>query len=67
MKIDVLEVIEKEDGTKEVIFDYDEEFLNYVKLKTGKKIPSKKDINDIFLKTLEEGLTLLEEERKENE
>lgn len=67
MKIDVLEVIEKEDGTKEVIFDYDDEFLEYVKKKTGKKIPSKKDINKVFLETLEHGLQLLEKERKENE
>ena len=64
MKIDVLEVIEKEDGIKEVIFDYDDEFLEFVKMKTGKKIPSKKDINNIFLQCLEDGLTLLKEESK---
>ena len=67
MKIDVLEVIEKEDGTKEIIFDYDKEFLEFVKTKTGKKIPSKKDINKVFLETLENSLELLEKERKKDE
>jgi hypothetical protein len=67
MKIDILTVKEREDGTKEIIFDYDDEFLKYVKLKTGKKIPSKKDINNVFLECLEDGLQLLEKERKEDE
>lgn len=67
MKIDVVQILEKEDGTKEIIFDYDKEFLEYVKKKTGKKIPSKKDISDAFLETLENSLELLEKERKENE
>ena len=62
MKIDIIEVIKKEDGTSEVIFDYDDEFLKYVKLKTGKKRPSKKDISEIFLETLNEGLDMMKKE-----
>lgn len=62
MKIDIIEVIKKEDGTSEVIFDYDDEFLKYVKLKTGKKRPSKKDISEIFLQTLNEGLDMMKKE-----
>lgn len=66
MKIDVLEVIKKPDGTSEIIFDYDEEFLTYVKLKTGKKRATKKDISAIFLSILEQGLEILEEKKEQD-
>lgn len=65
MKIDILEIIEKEDGTSEVIFDYDKEFLDYVKLKTNKKKPSKKDISEIFIQCLNNGINFLNESEKE--
>ena len=65
MKIDVLEVKEKPDGTSEVIFDYDDEFLQYVKLRTGKKRPNKKDISEVFLTILDQGLEMMVEQQKE--
>lgn len=65
MKIDILEIIKKEDGTSEVVFDYDKEFLDYVKLKTKKKKPSKKDISEFFIQCLSNGLDLLNEAEKE--
>lgn len=65
MKIDVLQIVEKKDGTKEIVFDYDEEFLEYVKIKTGKKRPSKKEISEIFLETLEKGLDLQKESKSD--
>jgi hypothetical protein len=65
MKIDIIQIIEKKDGTSEVIFDYDEEFLKYVKLKTGKKRPTKKQISEVFLTILDQGLEMLAEQQKE--
>ena len=63
MKIEVLEIKKNEDGTSQIIFDYDDEFLTYVKLMTGKEDPSEEELSKFFLDVLEEQLKLQKKEK----
>lgn len=65
MKIEVLEVIENEDGTCNVVFDYDEEFVEVVKKELDKEHLTEEDISQYVIESLEKGMKLLEEQESE--
>jgi len=62
MKIEVLEVKEKEDGTSEVIFDYDDEYYEFMKSQIGKEEPSEEEITEFLSNMLQKAILESQEE-----
>ena len=67
MKVDVLEVIENEDGTSEVVFDYDDEYLEFMKKEIGKEDLSDEEISQFLAEALMRGIVALQEQEEESE
>jgi hypothetical protein len=65
MKLEVLKIKENEDGTCEVIFDYDEEFVELVKEEKNLESPTEADISAYVVEALERGMKLVEKEKEE--
>ena len=63
MKIEVLEITKNKDGTSQIIFDYDDDFLIYVKSMMGKEDPSEEELSKFFVDVLEEQLKLQKKEK----
>lgn len=53
MKLEVKEVIENEDGTSSVVFDYDEEFFQVIKKELNNDSPTEEEISEFLLKVLQ--------------
>lgn len=53
MKLEVKEVIENEDGTSSVVFDYDDEFFEVIKKELKSDSPSEEEISEFLLKVLQ--------------
>ena len=51
MKLKVLEITSNDDGTSNIIFDCDEEFIEYAKEKMNNDSPSEEDLS-AFLSSL---------------
>lgn len=49
MKLAIAEVRENKDGTKTVVFDYDDEMLEVAKKEMGKDDPTDQEISNFFL------------------
>jgi hypothetical protein len=64
MKVDVVEVIENEDGTSEVVFDYDDEYLEFMKKELGKDELSDEEINQFLANALMQGIALMQEQEE---
>lgn len=64
MKIEVLEVIENEDGTCSVVFDYDEEFVALVKENLQKEEVTEEDISQYVVSCLDKGLLELKKQQQ---
>lgn len=64
MKVDVVEVIENEDGTSEVVFDYDDEYLEFMKKELGKEELSDEEINQFLANALMQGIALMQEQEE---
>lgn len=62
MKIEVLEVIENEDGTCNVIFDYDDEFVDLVKKELNQEEVSEEEISLFIADAIEKGIVSFKEE-----
>lgn len=60
MKIEVLEVVENEDGSCNVTFDYDEEFVDLVKKELEKEEVSEEDISQYVVAAIDKGIISLE-------
>ena len=65
MSIEILEVIENEDGTCSVSFDYDEEFTEMVKKELEKEEVSEEDIAQYVVEAIDKGVISLENGLKE--
>lgn len=64
MKVDVVEVIENEDGTSEVVFDYDDEYLEFMKKELDKEELSDEEINQFLANALMQGIALMQEQEE---
>ena len=53
MKIDVIDIKENSDGTCEVVFDYDDEFVELVKEELDREEVSEEEISEYVVKCLE--------------
>lgn len=53
MKLEVKEVIENEDGTSSVVFDYDDDFFEVIKKELKSDSPSEEEISEFLLKVLQ--------------
>lgn len=49
MKLEIEKIIDNEDGTKSIVFDYDDEMLQMVKLRLGKEDLTEEEITNFFL------------------
>jgi hypothetical protein len=67
MKIKVKEVIENPDGSARITVDYDEEFLEHVKVQIGKEEPDEGDIQEYILHAIDSGLTILKEKHEQDD
>lgn len=56
MEIKLLEVKDNGDGTQTVVFDYDDEFLEYVKEKLNNDSPSEEEISNFISSTIQESV-----------
>lgn len=65
MSIEILEVIENEDGTCSVSFDYDEEFTEMVKKELEKEEVSEEDIAQYVVEAIDKGVISIENGLKE--
>lgn len=61
MKIEVLEVVENGDGTCNVVFDYDDEFVEMVKEEINKEEITEEDIAAFVVENLEKGIDLMKQ------
>lgn len=52
MKLVVEEVTENEDGTSNIKFDYDDEFLEVVKKELDSESPTEEQINEFIMKVI---------------
>jgi len=52
MKLVIEEVVENEDGTSNIKFDYDEEFLEVVKKELDTETPTEEQINEFIMKVI---------------
>jgi len=50
----IAEAKENEDGSINFKFDYDDDFLQYCKIVTGKENPTEEDVSEFILSILEE-------------
>jgi hypothetical protein len=62
MKIEVTEVIENDDGTCNVVFDYDDEFVEHVRKELQKEHVTEEDIAQYVIESFEKGMDLLEKD-----
>lgn len=67
MKIEVLEVVENGDGSCNVVFDYDDEFVDLVKKELEKDEVSEEDISQYVVEAIDKGIIKLQQEEKEEE
>ena len=65
MKLEVLEIKENEDGTCEVVFDYDDEFVELVKEQTKLEAPTEEDISAFVVEALERGMEIVKQEQED--
>lgn len=65
MKVEVLEINENEDGTHEIVFDYDEEYLEFMKQQLGKEELTDEEISQFLAAALSEGMRMMQEEEGE--
>jgi hypothetical protein len=61
MKLVIEEVVENEDGTSNIKFDYDEEFLEVVKKELDTETPTEEQINEFIMKVI---VSKMQEENK---
>lgn len=54
MKIEILSTEQNADGTWNIVFDYDEEYLDSIKMELGKKDLSEEEISSFILSKIEE-------------
>jgi len=52
MKLAIAEVRENEDGTKTVVFDYDDEMLEVAKKEIGNDSPTEEEVSAFFVKII---------------
>jgi undecaprenyl pyrophosphate synthase len=64
MKIEVLEVVENGDGTCNVVFDYDEEFVQLVKEELQKEELTEEEISAYIVESLQKGIDLLSQNKE---
>ncbi len=65
MKLEVLEIKENEDGTCEVVFDYDDEFVELVKEQTKLEAPTEEDISAFVVEALERGMEIVKQNQED--
>ena len=65
MKLEVLQIKENEDGTCEVIFDYDDEFVELVKEQTKLEAPTEEDISAFVVEALERGMEIVKQDQED--
>ena len=65
MKLEVLEIKENEDGTCEVVFDYDDEFVELVKEQTKLEAPTEEDISAFVVEALERGMEIVKQDQED--
>ena len=65
MKLEVLEIKENEDGTCEVVFDYDDEFVELVKGETKLEAPTEEDISAFVVEALEKGMEIVKQDQED--
>lgn len=64
MKLEVLEVKENQDGTCEVVFDYDDEYFEFMKKELGDESPSDEKINSFLSETLQRAVTMFNKDKE---
>jgi 6-pyruvoyl-tetrahydropterin synthase len=62
MKIEVLEVIENEDGTCSVVFDYDDKFVDLVKETLQKEEVTEEEISQYVVDCIDKGILELQKQ-----
>ena len=67
MKIEVLEVIENDDGSCNVVFDYDDEFVDVVKKDLGKDEVTEDDIAQYVVEAIDRGIIEMQQEEQQEE
>jgi hypothetical protein len=65
MKLEVLQIKENDDGTCEVIFDYDDEFVELVKEQTKLEAPTEEDISAFVVEALERGMEIVKQDQED--
>lgn len=70
MKIDILEIKQNENGTCDIVFDYDDEYLQFVKESLKKEDPTEEEIAEFLSEAIQrevERVTALEREKTQSE
>lgn len=65
MKFSIEKIVDNEDGTKSLVFDYDDEMLAAIKSTLGKDEPTEEEITKFLISILE--LQVLEEQKQKEE
>lgn len=65
MKLEVLEINENENGTCDVVFDYDDEYYEFMKKEMGDENPSDEKISSFLSETLEKAVKLFKESKQQ--